>query len=164
MASLTRWAWVWVGSGNWWWTGRPGMLWFMVSQRVRLSDWTDSLTDWCKVKTEWLLVVMQGNFKGWTWLYSQSKFAEFGHYCVGCGVALQKLLKHSEIFHNFLVLRKQSLSEELGPVSNTHSVSPSRHWLDFSAQECRKLKCKFNTSEKKTWMFSFWGAQKIRIY
>ena len=26
MASLTRWAWVWVRFGSWWWTGRPGML------------------------------------------------------------------------------------------------------------------------------------------
>ena len=26
MASLTWWTWVWVGSGSWWWTGRPGML------------------------------------------------------------------------------------------------------------------------------------------
>ena len=35
MASPTRWTRVWVGSGSWWWTGRPGMLWFMGSQRVR---------------------------------------------------------------------------------------------------------------------------------
>ena len=34
MASLTRWTWVWVNSGSWWWTGRPGVLWFMGSQRV----------------------------------------------------------------------------------------------------------------------------------
>ena len=34
MASLTRWTWVWVDSRSWWWTGRPGMLWFMGSQRV----------------------------------------------------------------------------------------------------------------------------------
>ena len=33
-ASLTRWVWVWVNSGSWWWTGRPGMLRFMGSQRV----------------------------------------------------------------------------------------------------------------------------------
>ena len=26
MASLTQWTWVWVNSGRWWWTGRPGML------------------------------------------------------------------------------------------------------------------------------------------
>ena len=42
MASLTRWTWVWVKSGSWWWTGRPGVLWFMGSQsRTRLSDWTE---------------------------------------------------------------------------------------------------------------------------
>ena len=35
MASLTRWTWVWVNSGSWWWTGRPGMLQFMGLQRVR---------------------------------------------------------------------------------------------------------------------------------
>jgi len=34
MASPTRGTWVWVNSGNWWWTGRPGVLWFMGSQRV----------------------------------------------------------------------------------------------------------------------------------
>ena len=43
MASLTRWMWVWVNSGSWWWTGRPGMLRFLGSQRGRtqLSDWTE---------------------------------------------------------------------------------------------------------------------------
>ena len=34
MASLTRWTRVWVNSGRWWWTGRPGVLRFMGSQRV----------------------------------------------------------------------------------------------------------------------------------
>ena len=34
MASSTQWIWVWVDSGSWWWTGRPGVLWFMGSQRV----------------------------------------------------------------------------------------------------------------------------------
>ena len=31
MASPTQWPWVWVNSGSWWWTGRPGMLRFMGS-------------------------------------------------------------------------------------------------------------------------------------
>ena len=35
MASRTQWTWVWVDSESWWWTGRPGVLWFMGSQRVR---------------------------------------------------------------------------------------------------------------------------------
>ena len=30
--------WVWASSGSWWWTGKPGMLQFMESQRVR-HDW-----------------------------------------------------------------------------------------------------------------------------
>ena len=34
MASLTQCTWVWVNSWCWWWTGRPGVLWFMGSQRV----------------------------------------------------------------------------------------------------------------------------------
>ena len=34
MASLTQWTWVWVNSGSWWWTERPGLLRFMGSQRV----------------------------------------------------------------------------------------------------------------------------------
>ena len=42
MGSLTRWTGVWVNSGSWWWTGRPGMLWFMGSQRVR-HDWATQL-------------------------------------------------------------------------------------------------------------------------
>ena len=42
MASLTRWTCIWVDSGRWWWTGRPGMLWFMGSQRVG-HDWATEL-------------------------------------------------------------------------------------------------------------------------
>ena len=34
MASLTQWTWVWVDSGSWWWTGKPGVLQFMGLQRV----------------------------------------------------------------------------------------------------------------------------------
>ena len=41
MTSPTRWTWAWVDSGSWWWTGRPGMLWFMGSQR----DWHDWATE-----------------------------------------------------------------------------------------------------------------------
>ena len=34
MASPTQWTWVWVNSGSWWWTGRPGVLQFMELERV----------------------------------------------------------------------------------------------------------------------------------
>ena len=42
MASPTRWTWVGVNSGSWWWTGRPGMLRFMGLQRFR-HDWATEL-------------------------------------------------------------------------------------------------------------------------
>ena len=42
MASLTRRVWVWVNSGSWWWTGSPGVLQFMESQRVGHS-WATEL-------------------------------------------------------------------------------------------------------------------------
>ena len=42
MASLTQWTWVWVNSRSWWWTGRPGMLRFSGSQRVK-HDWGTEL-------------------------------------------------------------------------------------------------------------------------
>ena len=42
MASLTWWTCGWVDSGSWWWTGRPGMLRFMGSQRVGY-DWVTEL-------------------------------------------------------------------------------------------------------------------------
>ena len=42
MASLTQWTWVWVNSGSWWWTGWPGVLWSMGSQRVG-HNWVTEL-------------------------------------------------------------------------------------------------------------------------
>ena len=42
MASLTQWIWIWVNSRSWWWTGRPGVLHFMGSQRVG-HDWVTEL-------------------------------------------------------------------------------------------------------------------------
>ena len=51
MASPTRWTWVWVNSGSWWWTGRPGVLRFTGSQRVR-HDWATEL-NWTELEARW---------------------------------------------------------------------------------------------------------------
>ena len=48
MASLTRWTWVWVNSGSWWWTGMPGVLRFMGSKRVG-HDWATDLIWFLKI-------------------------------------------------------------------------------------------------------------------
>ena len=44
MASPTQWTWVWVNSGSWWWTGRPGMLRAVhgvAKSWTWLSNWTE---------------------------------------------------------------------------------------------------------------------------
>ena len=42
MVSLTRWTWIWVRTGNSWWTGKPGVLQSMGSQRVG-HNWATEL-------------------------------------------------------------------------------------------------------------------------
>ena len=49
MASLTQLSWVWVNSRSWWWTGRPGVLRSMGSQRVG-HDWATEL-NWISLST-----------------------------------------------------------------------------------------------------------------
>ena len=45
MISPTQWAWAWVSSRSWWWTGKPGMLRSIRSQRVG-HNWVTEL-NWC---------------------------------------------------------------------------------------------------------------------
>ena len=53
MASPTRLTRVWTSSGSWWWTGRPGMLWFMGLQRVG-HNWATELS-WNEI---WLFMTL----------------------------------------------------------------------------------------------------------
>jgi len=46
MASPARWIWVWASFRSWWWTGKPGLLQSVGSQRIR-HEWVTELTDWC---------------------------------------------------------------------------------------------------------------------
>ena len=62
MASPTQWTWVWVNSGSWWWTRRPGVLWFMELQRVR-HDWETEL-----------------NWTNAVYFYSKSKLLKSGYF------------------------------------------------------------------------------------
>ena len=56
MASPTQWTWIWVNSRNWWWTGRPGMLW----QRI-WHDWVTEL-NWIYMFASLFLREMKGLF------------------------------------------------------------------------------------------------------
>ena len=58
-ASLTQWTWVWVNSGSWWCTWRPGVLRFMGSKRVR-HNWVTEL-NWPELKQ----LKPDGNEKEW---------------------------------------------------------------------------------------------------
>ena len=75
MASPTRWTWVWVNSGSWWWTG---VLWFMGSQRVG-HDWATELN--------------------WTELSSQSKLFFFFYFLLSS--SLPSLFAFLPFFHCF---------------------------------------------------------------
>ena len=45
MALPTWWSWVWINSGNWWWTGRPGVLQSMgLQSQTWLSNWSEQLS------------------------------------------------------------------------------------------------------------------------
>ena len=50
MASSTQCTWVWVNSGSWWWTGRPGVLQFMGLQRV--GDYWATELNWTELKSK----------------------------------------------------------------------------------------------------------------
>ena len=59
MVLPTQCTWVWVNSRSWWWTGRPGVLWFMGSPRVG-HDWETEL-NWLNSKN-WMTVPWKFNF------------------------------------------------------------------------------------------------------
>ena len=64
MASPTQWTWVWTSSGSWWWTWKPGMLQFMVLQRVR-HDWVTEL-NWASLDPwhleEWMTLIKESAY------------------------------------------------------------------------------------------------------
>ena len=62
MLSLTGWTWFWASSVIWWWTGKPGVLQSMESQRVGHDLLTELNWNWCAlVKIKW---------QGIPWLFS----------------------------------------------------------------------------------------------
>ena len=74
MASPTQWTWVWMNSRSWGWTGRPGVLRFMRSQRVG-HDWVTEL-NWIYLQIDhfydrgwdrWMASPTQ-----WTWVWMNS--------------------------------------------------------------------------------------------
>ena len=94
MASLTRWTWVSVNSGSWWWTGRPGVLRFMGSQRVG-HDWATDLI--------WSIIEEKGSGHIFSPRISKSRFycvLTSAHKLIVCwALFYTKLKKKSDIWY-----------------------------------------------------------------
>ena len=65
MASLTQWTWVWVNSGSWWWTGRPGVLQSLGLQRFG-HNWVTEL-NWITYEVEAQTVKNLTAVHPWVW-------------------------------------------------------------------------------------------------
>ena len=74
-ASPTQWTWVCVNSGNWWWTGRSGVLQSMRLQRIRHTweteiNWTPN-TPLCLLLRVVFKVILAILVSCWiSWLFS----------------------------------------------------------------------------------------------
>ena len=67
MASPTRWTWVWASSGSWWWTGRPGVLQSMGSQRFR-HNWATEL-NWSSSHQMATVLELQLQHQSFSWIF-----------------------------------------------------------------------------------------------
>ena len=75
MAGWQHWLdgrWVWVNSGSWWWTGRPGMLRFMGSQRVGHDLVTELNWTWTNVHEQLFMCYWPLVYLLWRTLSSNS--------------------------------------------------------------------------------------------
>ena len=76
MTSPTRWTWVWVSSGSWWWTGKKGLLQSMESQRAGHDwglNWTEQ-TPRCWFTDHTSVAILSDLAKTWcfpSWMHEQ---------------------------------------------------------------------------------------------
>ena len=118
MASPIQWTWVWVSSGSWWWTGRPGVVQSIGSQIVRHDwatelNWTDEQLDgvFCAVYLMFLMpIVHWACVYGFTvflvWKFGDHHFFQY-FFCIyfqGPQDILGHLLSHSTLIHHFYIL------------------------------------------------------------
>ena len=116
MASLTRWTWVSVNSRSWWWTGRPAVLGFMGSQRVR-HDWVTDLiwSDGTRCSVSW---------KGWVNLLLYQR----GFWCMH-----RKLVKEEMATHPSILVERIPWTQEPGGLQCTEVA---KTWKQLSDWAC----------------------------
>ena len=90
MASPTQWTWVWVSSGNWWWTGRPGVLQFMGSQRVR-HDWATELNQDVSANSYFIWISLVSKIMRFLLSLCSPGFCDYFYVCVCMHVCAKSL-------------------------------------------------------------------------
>ena len=120
MASLTWWTWVWVNSGSWWWTGRPGVLLFMGSQRVGHNwvtelNWTElmglTVSDTATRLCHWRVTVATDTSKC-AMLYSNKTLLIDDEDWISCNLHITKYFSSCDFFPQPFT-NKKSLALEL---------------------------------------------------
>ena len=94
MALLTWWTWMWASSGSWWWTGKPGVLRSMGSQKVG-HNWVTKLnwTEFNNLNLHARCVVMCVCVCGWV----------CGCVCVSGSLLIHPTLPFPHCVHRFLL-------------------------------------------------------------
>jgi len=144
MASLTRWTWVSVNSGSWWWTGRPGVLRFMGSQRVG-HDWATDLI-WSEVKVTQLCLtfcdpmgIPQVRILEWvTFNFSRGTFPtqESNPGLAHCrrvpSLGLEDPLEKEMATYSSILAYRISWMEEPGGLQSIGSQRVGHNWSDWA--------------------------------
>ena len=80
LASLHWWTWVCAGSGRWWRTGRTGVLQFMGSQRVNMTEWlnNNNPSDLCSSVVALERIFLSNHFKS---LFHTHQFSSVTQSC-----------------------------------------------------------------------------------
>ena len=130
MASPNRWTWVWVNSGSWWWTGRPGVLRFTGLQRVG-HDWATEL-NWTEPYPRWQYSSVESSRQQ---LSSPCKQVIFLN-SVFCVQFLTKVKDNAQRpnYKHYQARQEvfQGLPQLLTTVRNTDIVSTSKKESDFT--------------------------------
>ena len=158
MASPTQWTWVWIDSGSCWWTGRPGVLWFMGSQRVGHNRATElNCTEERKYCQElnhyfWKHELLWGqvlpcSLKAWSWLGRQLWFCWFWvDSLVACALADPQI-------PGDVSLPALNLSLQQGLWSaHSLSVNPDAHLACTNQDLCSLSSLTTNFTWKKNWL------------
>ena len=147
MGSLTRWTWVWVNSGSWRWTGRPGLLRFMGSQRVG-HDWVTNLNwtelNWTSLKLFWSDRPLNGSkeFPGILGAYFVSYWSRFEviTFLLPLGEPCEKTLPNRNAYDLFkdnrVILTKNVVKSSFSLHQIVSLVPDHCSWTSFSIHKC----------------------------